>query len=338
MLNPKSIGQKIGAARKKVNLSQAKLAQQVSISAQAVGKWERGESMPDIATLSRLAEILGVDLNYFSESYPSVEAETTAVEPLIRPSVELLPSVRSKKPAWNMSEGNWANADFSGIKNLQERFNSSNMRNCKFVGSDMSGLGLKSNNVESCNFSNSDLQRSKFQSSNLSNNLFKDCSLQEAEFLRCNIEKCDFSGSHINGSKFQTSYFANNQFKEASLKNAEFIRSSMEKCDLTGADFTDAQFKASNFENNIMAGAIWNSTVFKDSGIGNVVFEGALADCSFENCSFSKVTFQNAKLTNTFFKCRNLKRIKFIDCQADRMTYEFLKNGKADLSGITLIW
>lgn len=58
MLNSKSLGNKIASARKKVNLSQSELAQQVSISPQAVGKWERGESMPDITTLNRLAGIL----------------------------------------------------------------------------------------------------------------------------------------------------------------------------------------------------------------------------------------------------------------------------------------
>ena len=68
MLNSKSLGNKIATARKKINLSQADLAQQVSISSQAVGKWERGESMPDITTLNRLADIFGVDLNYFSDS------------------------------------------------------------------------------------------------------------------------------------------------------------------------------------------------------------------------------------------------------------------------------
>ncbi len=46
---------------------------------------------------------------------------------------------------------------------------------------------------------------------------------------------------------------------------------------------------------------------------------------------------QNATLTNTFFKNKSLKGIRFIDSKADRMTYEFLKNGKADLNGISLI-
>ena len=56
------IGTRITDARKKLNLSQAQLAERLFISPQAVGKWERGESYPDIVTVNRLAEILGVDL------------------------------------------------------------------------------------------------------------------------------------------------------------------------------------------------------------------------------------------------------------------------------------
>ena len=65
MVTAKFIGSKIISARKNVNLSQSALAQKIAISPQAVGKWERGESMPDIIVLNRLAEIMGVDLNYF---------------------------------------------------------------------------------------------------------------------------------------------------------------------------------------------------------------------------------------------------------------------------------
>ena len=71
----KIIGSKIAEARKRKNISQAQLAQHLFISAQAVGKWERGESFPDIITFNRLAEILGVDLNYFSENFPSQATE-----------------------------------------------------------------------------------------------------------------------------------------------------------------------------------------------------------------------------------------------------------------------
>ena len=80
MVNYKMIGNKIAEARKKVNISQAQTAQRLFISSQAVGKWERGESMPDIITFNRLAEILGVDLNYFSKGLFPVSGELTPDE------------------------------------------------------------------------------------------------------------------------------------------------------------------------------------------------------------------------------------------------------------------
>ena len=80
-----------------------------------------------------------------------------------------------------------------------------------------------------------------------------------------------------------------------------------------------------------------NRTSFNGMALDEMVFEGILEDCYFENCAFSRVTFRNSTLINTFFKNRSLKRIRFIDCKADRMSYEFLKSGKADLNGITLL-
>ena len=291
------IGNKIAEARKKINISQAQLAQRLFISSQAVGKWERGESMPDIITFNRLAEILGVDLNYFSESFQSAATEMGPVESVVKQSDELPSGKQKKKLSWDMSRGNWVDADFSGLKNLHEKFSSSNMQRCLFIGSDMSGLLLKSNNVDSCDFSGSDISSSHIQSSNLVNNLFKDCSLKETEFSESYIIGCDFSG----------------------------------------ADFTGAAFKSGGFQKNTMANAVWNRTSFIAMQIADIVFDGTLEDCYFENCAFTRVTFRNSTLINTFFKNKSLKRIRFIDCQADRMTYEFLKNGKADLTGITLL-
>jgi transcriptional regulator with XRE-family HTH domain len=310
MLTTIMIGNKIAEARKKINISQAQLAERLFISPQAVGKWERGESMPDIVTFNRLAEILGVDLNYFSENFRSqatksfndmtvtAESELTEQGDLNSPgAMGKDPGGHlKKKPVWDMSRGNWIGADFSGLKNLNDKFSSSNMLRCLFIGSDLSGLLLKGNNVDSCDFSGSRLNGSNIQRSNLLNNLFRDCSLKEAEFTE----------SHVMGSDF------------------------------SGTDFTGATFKSGGFQNNTVTKSIWNSTNFNSMYIAGIVFDSTVEDCSFENCAFKKVTFRNATLINTFFKNKNLKEIKFIDCQADRMTYEFLKNGKADLAGITL--
>lgn len=302
MLTTMIIGNRIAEARKKKNISQAQLAERLFISSQAVGKWERGESMPDIITFNRLAEILGVDLNYFSESFQSGTTEFDAQSQVMQPD-ELSSDSQNppagnsgKKLSWDMSRGNWVDADFSGLKNLNEKFSSSNMMRCLFIGSDLSGLLLKSNNIASCDFSGSDISRSHIQISHLLNNLFKGCSLKETEFY----------GSFTMG------------------------------CDFSEADFTGTIFKMGGIQNCPAENAVWNRTSFNSLHIAEMVFGGTIQDCSFEGCSFKKVTFQNATLINTFFKNKNLKGIRFIDCKADRMTYEFLKNGKADLKGITL--
>lgn len=296
-METKMIGNKIAEARKRVNISQAQLAERLFISSQAVGKWERGESMPDIITFNRLAEILGVDLNYFSDGLESASNEKAPSEFSEKPTNQLSSSKQKYNRTWDLSRGNWMDADFSGLKNLHEKFSSSNMLRCKFVDSDMSGLLLKSNNILACDFSGSDFSMSQIQNSNLSSNLFKNCSIKETEFLHTYITECDF----------------------------------------TGADFTGVMIKSGGLGKNTIVDAVWKCTSFIDSHVADVIFTGTLEDCSFENCSFSKLTFQNATILNTFFKNKSLKRVQFIDCQADRITYEFLKNGRANLNGITLL-
>jgi uncharacterized protein YjbI with pentapeptide repeats len=324
----KNIGHKIAEARKKVNISQAQLAEKLFISAQAVGKWERGESMPDITTFDRLAEILGVDLNYFSESSSTPPAKAKPFESIAEQSSARANGKEEQKLNWDMSLGNWVDADFSGLKNLKEKFSTSNMQRCKFIGSDLAGLLLKSNNIDSCDFSSSDISGSHVQGSNIGQTLFKDCKLTEAEFSKSNIDRCDFTGANLTGSAF--------------------LKSFLYGCDFTGVDFTGVTIKFGGFTGvagksadtarNTISNAVWNRTSFVETEIADIIFEGAMTDCYFENCEFTRVTFRNASLVNTFFKNNEkLKRIKFIDCTADRMTYEFLKQGKADLSGITLV-
>lgn len=315
-MESKTIGNKIAEARKKVNISQAELARRLFISPQAVGKWERGESMPDIITLNRLAEILGTDLNYFSDKTETSNAKTASGLPE-KQTDDMPLTGQEKKLNWDMSSGNWADADFSGLKNLHEKFSGSNMQGCKFIGSDLSGLLLKGNNVERCDFSRSNLSKCRLEKSHLLHDIFQESLLMEAGFTGSHINGCDFSGTNLSGTEFSGSYIYD--------------------CDLTGADFTGVTVKSGGFEKNIGPDTVWNRTSFVSSSIINTVFEGNLDDCYFENCSFKNVTFQKATLTNTFFKCKSLKRIRFIDSRADRMTYEFLKSGKADMSGITLL-
>lgn len=207
--------------------------------------------MPDIITFNRLAEILGVDLNYFSENFQAEITEEVPADSSIEQSAKLHSPKKEKRLSWDMSRANWMDADFSGLKNLHEKFSSSNMKKCQFNGSDLSGLLLQRNNVDSCDFPNSNISNSRIQNSNLVNSLFKGCSLKEAEFSSSQIKGCDF----------------------------------------TGADFTGVVVKSSALLKNIMACAVWNRTVFYDTQLTDTVFDGTLKNCSFENCNFSGVTF-----------------------------------------------
>lgn len=193
MLNSKFIGEKIVAARKKVNLSQAELAQRVMLSSQAVGKWERGESMPDITTLNRLAEIFGVDLNYFSESFQSLYADESVQTIAGEEEKRLTEPHKEINLDWDMSKLHLVESDFSGLKNLHAKFNSSNMLKCLFVGSDLSDLQLKNNNIDRCDFTDSDFTNTQVMGSNLDANVFTSCVLKGTTFTKSNINACDFS-------------------------------------------------------------------------------------------------------------------------------------------------
>lgn len=68
--------------RKSRNLTQTELAEKLSYSDKSVSKWERGESIPDVASVKAIADYFGVSVDYLLE----VEHEE-------KPSVALSPRV-----------------------------------------------------------------------------------------------------------------------------------------------------------------------------------------------------------------------------------------------------
>lgn len=58
MLNMNAIGKYIQDGRKYYGMTQAELATKLGVSPQSVSNWERGESMPDVALLPDLAQVL----------------------------------------------------------------------------------------------------------------------------------------------------------------------------------------------------------------------------------------------------------------------------------------
>ena len=58
------IAKNITELRQEAKMTQIELAEKLNYSDKAVSKWERGESVPDIAVLAQIAEMFGVTLDY----------------------------------------------------------------------------------------------------------------------------------------------------------------------------------------------------------------------------------------------------------------------------------
>ncbi len=58
----KSIGETIAYLRKQKGMTQNELAEKMNVTDKAVSKWERDLSCPDVNSISKLADILGVSV------------------------------------------------------------------------------------------------------------------------------------------------------------------------------------------------------------------------------------------------------------------------------------
>jgi uncharacterized protein YjbI with pentapeptide repeats len=238
MLTTKMIGNKIAEARKKMNVSQAQLAKRLFISSQAVGKWERGESMPDILTLNRLGEILGVDLNYFSDGVERTATETTVIE---QPA-GLSSRERKKQLSWNMSGGSWKDADFSGADLTGFTFKSSDVRDANFDLANLTDCNLSTLNLANASFNKSILVRTNFSKSgllgtkftgvdltdvkltltDLKNTIFESCIFNGVDFNKSDMRGLILDGQIFNGVSFDNAALTNVSFRDATLNNVSF--------------------------------------------------------------------------------------------------------------------
>ena len=63
MIDTANLGRRIADARRDRGLTQKDLAEKVGVTAQAVSKWERGSSCPDISILDEIACAIGVSVS-----------------------------------------------------------------------------------------------------------------------------------------------------------------------------------------------------------------------------------------------------------------------------------
>lgn len=61
-MSNKTLGEMISSLRKEKNMTQNDLAEKMNVTDKAVSKWERNLSCPDVNSIPKLAEILGVSV------------------------------------------------------------------------------------------------------------------------------------------------------------------------------------------------------------------------------------------------------------------------------------
>ena len=79
-------GKKIASLRKSQNMTQEELGKVLSVTYQAVSKWERDESLPDFEMMTRIAKYFNVPLSYFTDEEEQTET-AAAVEAVPAPAV-----------------------------------------------------------------------------------------------------------------------------------------------------------------------------------------------------------------------------------------------------------
>ena len=99
-----SIGERISELRKSQNISQVQLAEALSITRQAVSKWENDQAVPDALKMIQLADLLDTDIEYlstgrrnFSRRPPVVLNEVKIVEKVVEKPVVTVITVEVEK-------------------------------------------------------------------------------------------------------------------------------------------------------------------------------------------------------------------------------------------------
>ena len=62
-MKKESFGNMVAALRKEKGMTQLELAEKMGVTDKAVSKWERDLSFPDVSSIPKLAEILGVSVD-----------------------------------------------------------------------------------------------------------------------------------------------------------------------------------------------------------------------------------------------------------------------------------
>lgn len=101
----------IGKLRREAGITQTDLAETLNYSDKAVSKWERGESLPDIVTLKRLADHFQVTLDYLVRADHPKEADLKRAFTKRQHRNHLLITIMSGMMVWLVAAFMYAGVD-----------------------------------------------------------------------------------------------------------------------------------------------------------------------------------------------------------------------------------
>lgn len=102
-MDAKILGNYIATRRKKLGMTQAKLAEKIHVTDKAISRWERGVGLPDIDNLEALAKALDVSLVSLMQGKAREENQIS-----IREAEELVTdTIKMSKESSKIEKGFW---------------------------------------------------------------------------------------------------------------------------------------------------------------------------------------------------------------------------------------
>lgn len=195
------------------------------------------------------------------------------------------------------------NIDFGGSVLVCAQLTNTNVTQCDFGDSDMSGaLLIGAKFTERVNFSGANLSEVKaagarFLGSPKAIIEFKMTRLAKANFASVNFRYCNFVGAYINDVGFNAVTLVQCNFQGAILTCADLSDCTIKDCNFDCANLSKALI--------VTVGAAKRNKVIQDTSFSNTDFSGAsLRGYTFINCKFTKAVFVDAVL----------RRICFVNC------------------------
>lgn len=206
---------------------------------------------------------------------------------------------------------------FENAKLIKANFSHSTLRNVYFLNVDLLGAnffkasiheGVWTNCLNNTDFTNAHIEKLSISNEKLYSLCFDQTVVKESSF-----QKCEFASLRIN----QNAEFYDVDFSQTII-SGEIKQASLHSCNFHLARFClDSEL---------------NGTMFSQTKLNTVRFEGKLyeivfKDCDLRNCDFSRVEqidnviFENCNLENANFRKIKLSRVFFVDSVLDNASF-----------------